>query len=232
MKTALAIFVKTPGVSPVKTRLANSIGKEAAESFFRACIKTVEKTALKVFSLSNGSIQPYWAVGEEECLSRNIWENLPRIYTGPGDLGSRLYKVYKTLLEKNNSVLLIGADSPQITAQLIISSNSLVLSGKRFIIGPAADGGFYLFGGKYPISKNIWTRVNYSTRETMDHLVQNIRVLGEVTTLETLVDVDEVNDLHTLANELKKTGIKLQLKLAEWMKTRLIEEKNIIEFTC
>ena len=38
------VFVKTPGLSPLKTRLAKGIGKENAESFFKDSVKQTEKT--------------------------------------------------------------------------------------------------------------------------------------------------------------------------------------------
>ncbi len=231
MSTSLAIFVKTPGVSPLKTRLAHSIGQAAADSFFKACIKTVEKTALEVYNISGGIIQPYWAVGERESLSHSIWQNLPSLYTGPGSLGERLHTVYSSLIGKNDSVLLMGADSPQITAQLILSSNQLLFEGKRFIIGPAVDGGFYLFGGTFPITRKLWTGVNYGTSKTMAQLVQNLGELGRVKTLQTLVDVDVVNDLNPLVKELKESGVKLQLELANWVNNQLLKEKVIKDFT-
>jgi hypothetical protein len=42
MSGAIAIFVKTPGVSPVKTRLAANLGQENAEAFHLASSRAVE----------------------------------------------------------------------------------------------------------------------------------------------------------------------------------------------
>jgi len=36
--TAIAIFAKTPGLSPVKTRLAKSLGQVAAENAYRLSV--------------------------------------------------------------------------------------------------------------------------------------------------------------------------------------------------
>jgi glycosyltransferase A (GT-A) superfamily protein (DUF2064 family) len=44
--TALAIFVKTPGLSPVKTRLAEGIGQARAEAFYRLAVDAVAEVAL------------------------------------------------------------------------------------------------------------------------------------------------------------------------------------------
>jgi len=45
---AIAIFVKTPEFSPVKTRLAASIGKDAAIQVYEYCLKIVEEKVLKL----------------------------------------------------------------------------------------------------------------------------------------------------------------------------------------
>ncbi len=57
MKIAIAIFVKTPGVSPLKTRLAASLGQEKALHFYKLSLKCIIST------LEETAINPYWAVG-------------------------------------------------------------------------------------------------------------------------------------------------------------------------
>ena len=42
MATALAIFVKTPELSPVKTRLAKDIGKESAIRLYKSFVDIIE----------------------------------------------------------------------------------------------------------------------------------------------------------------------------------------------
>ena len=46
--TAIALFVKTPGLSPVKTRLAASIGAEAALGLYRLCLRCVDEAVDRV----------------------------------------------------------------------------------------------------------------------------------------------------------------------------------------
>ena len=57
MNIAIAIFVKTPGISPIKTRLAASIGQQKAEDFYRLSLKSLVSTLKEI------DITPYWAVG-------------------------------------------------------------------------------------------------------------------------------------------------------------------------
>ena len=44
MKIAIAIFVKTPNVSPLKTRLAASLGKEKSLHFYKLSLNSIVST--------------------------------------------------------------------------------------------------------------------------------------------------------------------------------------------
>ena len=79
MATAgLAIFVKTPGVSPLKTRLAQAIGQDAAEAFHRLAAAAVADVAKQAQAAMPGLVA-YWAVAEREALDAPIWRDLPCI---------------------------------------------------------------------------------------------------------------------------------------------------------
>lgn len=194
MKGAVAAFVKTPGLSPIKTRLAKDIGKQKAEEIYRYMVETVEDVLL---NLQDDSIDVYWAVGEEAGLIKPLWKKLKSIHTGDGELGERLHHVYSSLLEKYNYVIMIGSDSPNITPEHI-NCAAEIAKGGRFVFGPTFDGGFYLFGGNTKIPKEIWTSVTYSQNDTMENLSQKIEEFGEVLVIEALADVDTVADLATL----------------------------------
>jgi glycosyltransferase A (GT-A) superfamily protein (DUF2064 family) len=112
MTPAVAIFVKTPGLSPVKTRLAaGGMGAEAATEFHRLSVAGVARAC-------GDDVAPYWAVAEREALAPPAWRGFPAIWQGEGGLGARLDRIYATLLQRHGRVLLIGADAPQITPDL------------------------------------------------------------------------------------------------------------------
>ena len=46
-KRAIVCMVKTPGFSPVKTRLSQDIGSAKAEEFFVLAVKAIEQTLRK-----------------------------------------------------------------------------------------------------------------------------------------------------------------------------------------
>ncbi|MCC6544644.1 MAG: DUF2064 domain-containing protein, partial [Nitrospirae bacterium] len=119
-----------------------------------------------------------------------------------GGLGERLSNVYSELLHKHDFVLLIGSDCPQMPWQYLIDAALFLSDGRsRFVIGPAKDGGFYLFGGNVPLSEELWTGVKYSQSNTAVELIREIETLGYISKLHPLADIDTINDLRSLASE-------------------------------
>lgn len=195
--TAIAVFVKTPGLSPVKTRLAATIGTAAAEQFYRLCTEAIQEILESASDTMD--VVPFWAVGEKAGLSHSIWQGFESIYTGEGDLGERQHHIYQTLLAKYQRVILIGADSPQLSLTHLNSAIE-ALNSHSFAMGPAVDGGYYLFAGRAPIARDTWTNVTYSTGETASQLLA--RLPSKAALLESITDVDTIDDLRGLRDEL------------------------------
>ena len=191
--TAIAIFVKTPGLSPIKTRLAKTIGQNAAESAYRLCVKAIKETVIRVEADS------YFAVAEQEGLRDPLWQGLECIHTGPGCLGQRQHHIYQRLLQHYRQVILIGSDSPQLTADRLQRAIE-ALKTKPFVVGPAYDGGYYLFAGKRPLSQTFWTTLSYSRADTCDNLLAALP--DKASLLTPITDLDNQQDLAQLRREL------------------------------
>lgn len=200
--TAVAIFVKTPGLSPVKTRLAATVGKQAAEAFHLQAAHTVAATLSQLSPAAQG----YFAVAETEALNHTHWQALPCIPQGACGLGDRLARVYQHLRQRHASVMFVGADSPQMTLATL-SAGLAWLAGSsqpRLVYGPCTDGGFWLVGGNCAIDERIWTDVSYSRADTGSQLLKRINHLGEIKHLPLLGDVDEATDLPGLQQALRE----------------------------
>jgi len=195
--TAIAVFVKTPGLSPVKTRLAATIGTAAAEQFYVLCTEAIRET-LETASKTL-DIVPFWAVGEEAGLSHPLWQGFEALYTGEGGLGERQHHIYQTLLAKYQRVILIGADSPQLSSRDL--NNAIeALQSNSFSLGPAVDGGYYLLAGRAAIARDIWTNVTYSAADTGEQLLSQLP--SKTALLEPITDVDTIEDISALKREL------------------------------
>jgi len=218
-KLAIGTFVKTPGVSPLKTRLAAGIGEDAALEFYRLSLACITAT-LTELQQTYPQIEPFWAVAEEGALKNSLWSDFSVVGQGHGELGSRLATVFEALYAKFDGVVFIGADSPQLTTSLLTrAADTLVNQEKDFVIGPATDGGYYLLGANRAISRAIFESIPYSSDQTCRAMLHKLEPVGSLLTLETQFDVDTVDDLGVLADYLAKqdTLSHNQKLLREWL---------------
>lgn len=220
MTAGLAIFVKTPGHSPVKTRLAATIGVRAAMEFHRLSACAVAEVA----QAAGNGLEPYWAVAELAALDDPSWQRLPRLWQGEGSLGERLHPIYSGLLARHERALLVGADAPQITPDLLQRAVDALQGDTQFVLGDARDGGFWLFGGRVPIARETWCNVRYSRPDTIAQLRQALGLRDATGALPTLADVDTTQDLAPLAEALSSLSQPLpaQRALLRW----LIDERD------
>ena len=195
--TAIAVFVKTPGLSAVKTRLAKDLGRTAAEQFYRLSLKAMEATLVQAESCLPANI--YWAVGEPEALCHPLWQQFKTLYTGPGDLGDRQHRIYTALLGSYRQVVLIGADSPQLaSAQLQQTLNSLEKMIMPWVRQKMAATTCSLAESQWVL--NIWRSVTYSCSDTSQQLLS--KLTSPTAIIDRLWDVDRADDLAGLKQQL------------------------------
>lgn len=193
MSIAIAVFVKTPHLTPAKTRLAQSIGKEAALSVYEQCLtRTTE--CLKSAQKMSPDLAVYWAVSESEATNLPRWSSFPTIWQGEGDLGQRLHHVYDQLIQDHDAVILIGSDAPDLSAEILYNAQICLLQ-VDCVIGPATDGGFYLFGCQHTIESSTWTSVSYSQSDTLAQLESKLEDRSfSMNYLPELQDIDTHDD--------------------------------------
>lgn len=213
MSTAVAIFVKTPGLSPIKTRLAAGIGQEKALEFYALCVEAVRTTARAV----NASV--YYAVAEEGAVDNAVWCGSHTLYTGEGDLGERQHHIYSTLLTDFDNVLLIGTDSPQLSSSHLEEAIS-ALHCTDFVTGPARDGGYYLFGGRAGLDHNVWTSIPWSTGVTLERL--EAKLPSAPYRLPMLTDVDRASDFNHVLSEMPAAPHEEQMKVLGWIRRNIL----------
>lgn len=200
---AVAAFVRTPGHRPGKTRLAAGIGSERTAEFYRLALAVTEAV---LESAGRVGLAPYWAVAEPEGVRDSRWQALPRLWQGEGSLGERQDRVYRHLLETHPAALLIGADCPLLAPGDLLEAGRRLGGGVPFVLGPATDGGYYLFGGRMPVPSAVWNEVEYSGPETAGQLLAALRPLGVVDLLPELPDVDTRADLGLILRHGRAGG--------------------------
>lgn len=222
MNCGIAIFVKTPALSPVKTRLWPGIGRRCAEALYLLSAEAVASVAQQA-----GGVQPYWAVAETAALHSDAWLDLPHLSQGEGSLGERMAHVYRQLRQRHHAALLVGADAPQlIAASLRKAAEWLSCVDSRLVLGRADDGGFWLFGGNSPLPDRAWTRVRYSAPDTAMEFTHAMRDGGCWLELETLHDIDTADDIPHAVASLAAIDVPTaaQVRLLRWLTSSTIPE--------
>lgn len=221
MRGAICVFVKTPLLSPLKTRLGKTIGTDKALEFYKLSVKAVEETLKSSQSVKMGGLDPYWIVAEKEALNNPLWSSFPKSHQGEGGLGERLSSVYNHFKKQYDYVLFIGGDCPQFSRDSLEKAVGHFRGGIDFLFGPAKDGGFWLFGGGQPVPKENWTSVPYSSPQTLECLKASLATISkEIKLVESYTDVDEEMDLIEMEKELlEQPYISLpQKKILTWLK--------------
>ena len=216
MRAKLAAFAKTPELSAVKTRLAADLGGAAAVEIYERSLLT---TAAMMRALPDW-ISPMWAVGERAGVSHPRWAGgeFPAMFTGEGGLGERLANVHDEICGAGAAGILIGTDSPQLSPDAVASAAKSALEG-RIVIGPSADGGFYLFASSRRIPREAWTSVEYSAAGTLRDLESRLP-LAETVHLPALWDIDDAPSLRRVTAELESAPLPEQREMAKWLAAR------------
>lgn len=140
-KDLLIIFTRNPELGKCKTRLAATIGEQAALDIYNFLLQhTAAVTApLRVEK---------WVCYSEQLPADDLWARGPyvrKLQEGE-DLGERMRNAFQEAFDKGfERVIIIGSDLFDLqTEDLEKAFNAL--QEKDFVIGPAADGGYYLLG--------------------------------------------------------------------------------------
>lgn len=200
MRGALAIFTKTPELSPVKTRLARDVGADAALNFFSWCIRQVGKTAEQAADYK-GNIDVFWAIAEKEGLNHERWTSSPfkRIWSGEGCFGTQMHHVSNQLIEEGyDYVIITGTDIPDLTPSLIKeAADYLEQNPGSCVVGPTEDGSAYLYGSNMKTAQKPWVQNDYQAFGSWKDLTsklgfENIMVLPMLTGIKESGDLEKI----------------------------------------
>ncbi|MEZ4798008.1 MAG: TIGR04282 family arsenosugar biosynthesis glycosyltransferase [Flavobacteriaceae bacterium] len=194
-KKLLIIFVKNIKLGRVKTRLANTIGKENALKVYKALVEVTEK--------ATSNIKTDKRIYFSDAIIHEKWTNDYKAVQKGEDLGQRMSNAFKDGFDDGyTEIVLIGSDLPSISAK-IIQDGFKSLKNKEVVFGPAEDGGYYLVGMSkfhhFIFENKAWSSSNL-LEETLSELKQK---KIEVSLIETLNDIDTFEDLQAYPKFLK-----------------------------
>lgn len=197
MKNHLIIFTRYPEPGKTKTRLIPALGKEGAAKLQQKMTEQKLTEALKLQALYPISIEIYFTGGNQQ-LMQDWLGNLIYKKQSKGDIGKRMEVAFQSVFETGSDrAVLIGIDCPDLNSELILEAFQ-ALNQHDLVLGPAADGGYYLIGLNYLIPE-LFTGISWSTAEVLPQ-TQNIAQLLQlsVASLPILSDIDRPEDLAIL----------------------------------
>ncbi|MGB0921821.1 MAG: TIGR04282 family arsenosugar biosynthesis glycosyltransferase [Alphaproteobacteria bacterium] len=191
LQNQLIIFAKWPRAGQVKTRLAADIGTAKALQFYR---KNTDDLMRRVGG--DARWQTSVALTPDHAPALPLFGYCPVRSQGGGDLGARMYRAMAAA--PPGPVIIVGSDIPGIRAAHIAKAFNL-LGRNDAVIGPAHDGGYWLVGmRRRPMTDNPFSGVRWSSVHTLGDTLRNLD-RRRVALIDTLVDVDRVDDLKLIA---------------------------------
>lgn len=197
MKCAKIVFAKYPEAGSVKTRLAADSSDNFAVEVYRFLLN-------RLFSELKNIEDVYWFVSGKENVEKFAKiSGYNKIKTQTGEsLGERMYNALEKIFSEKtfDCALLMGSDIPGISENLIKYGEES-LRNYHYCLGGSDDGGYYLIGmQKGCLKKDIFEGIKWSGPDVYSDTLHKINESGSVQLLETLNDVDILEDLK---NEMK-----------------------------
>jgi len=188
-KNALIIFVRTPLLGKVKTRLAATVGNGQALKIYVQLLQHTKKVA-------GGANSTCFVFYADEIQLNDMWP-LPMFskkLQANGDLGHRMQNAFEEVFaEGYQKVCIVGSDCPGLTTNHIDNAFEL-LNNNEVVIGPSYDGGYYLLAMKI-LQCNLFKNIPWSTAEVMVDTISKLNHVGTSFALLTkLSDVDTEGD--------------------------------------
>ena len=111
------------------------------------------------------------------------------------DVGERMERAFrKAFRDGFDRVVLVGTDCPGLTAAILTRAFRL-LDRHPVVLGPAADGGYYLVGLQMPVPA-VFRNMPWGTSRVLSRTTRILRSLGiAVASLPQLADIDRPEDL-------------------------------------
>jgi len=186
----LLIFIKNPVPGKVKTRLAAAVGPQKAYQIY---LKLLSLT-IDAASETGADRQVWYAsyIDSDDFISEPDFNKRKQIGE---DLGARMLHAFKSgFNEGYKNIIIIGSDCPDVNPAVLEEAFS-ELREHDLVIGPSADGGYYLLGMKN-LYKALFGEIDWSTDRVLEQTLEKANSLSlSVACLPELNDIDTIEDL-------------------------------------
>ena len=204
LRQTVILFTRYPQAGKVKTRLIKGLGPEGAAKLHSRLTKQVISNLLPLVKNDSVCLQVSYCGGSKEEIQTWLGSDLPLKRQQGNDLGERMVRAFEQAWESGaKKVVLIGSDCPGIKPS-IIENGLQYLETHDLVLGPAADGGYYLIGLRADVQQCrqyelLFQNISWGTEEVLRQTVQQAeKAKLSFTLLPELHDIDRPEDLAHL----------------------------------
>ncbi len=199
------IFVRSPQIGKVKTRLSKTLGAETVLKIYKAFGRDVIETVKKHTDHIRISYYPMGAGDEVKEWLGDGFHYMPQ---EGKHLGDRMRNAFtRAFSDGFCRVVLLGTDIPDLPGSIMDKAFSKLFCHPS-VIGPALDGGYYLIGCKEEnylpkaFDNMSWgaQHVLNKTLSVFKEAKQNIHIL------HSWQDTDDYDDLLALHKRIAEEG--------------------------
>lgn len=187
------VFAKAPVAGYAKTRLARTMGEQAAA---RLAARMVDEAVGQALAAGLGPVELCCApdTSHPHLVALAARCGVALSAQGDGDLGQRMARAFERALAHHGRVLLIGTDAPALdAAALRLAADALC--ERPAVLAPAHDGGYVLVGLARTMP-TLFQDVSWSTDQVMVQSRARLQAAGlEHYELPVFHDIDEGADL-------------------------------------
>ena len=199
----MLVVAKAPVPGMVKTRLGQVVGMDRAAELAAAALLDTLAVCVSAYGVERCHLSLDGDLADAVCADELMaategWVVHPQ---RGADFAARLVNAHEDAAAASGApVVQVGMDTPHLEASTLIDVGSRLVHRHDAVLGPAADGGWWLLGVGGPDLVRDLSRVPMSTART-GALTREalLRAGARVSEVETLRDVDEVTDAESVA---------------------------------
>ncbi len=206
--SALILYARPPVPGRVKSRLQPALSPEEGLELYRAMLADILE---RMTRLSRGLAVPFvsWSEPHQpEGELRGLLESVGSEHQVGDDLGERMATTLRGKLQAGfKHVVFIGSDAPNLPLEYLRKAFE-ALQSVDVVLGPAADGGYYLLGCRR-MHPNLFQTMPWGTERLLK--VTRQRIKGSRISHQELpswYDVDTPADVARLWSDLRHMAAK------------------------
>ena len=196
----VVVFGREPVPGRSKTRLAAGVGGSAAARLYAVTLANT----LDVAVASGGRVILSLASVPSGGWVRDFDVSLE--LQPPGDLGDRMANAFaRRFAEGEDRVMIVGSDCPNLTPEHLRGA-AVGLDDADVVLGPAADGGYWLVAQRAP-GVDLFSDIPWSSHKTLSRTTARLDdIKASWSVLEELADIDTAEELEAAIDDPRTPG--------------------------